>query len=147
MKASGPIVIAGYAQGLGESLRTRFETGGYAVVCVSRRGDPRWATDLSDPQRHAVSPPAVPADLRSDHARGWATMVLTAFNVSQQAIPRLRAQGAGHVVVDGLIRSERTTQRFAQANPAEAVSSFRAGLHLPHWSSSCHIPSWSWVRA
>lgn len=211
MKALGTIVIAGHAQGLGESLRTRFETGGYAVVCVSRSGDPRWATDLSDAT--AVARLFQRLDLEEAPLAGvvhnamqfhrqpflqisaqtmqevWQSMVLTAFNVCQHAIPRLRAQGTGclilsgasgslragpqfsafssakfalrgltqalvrehsrdgihvaHVVIDGLIRSERTSQRFAQANPGESIDA--AALAEQYWQLF-HQPRSVWTH-
>lgn len=181
------LLIAGHAPGLGQALTQTFEAAGYAVVGVSRQGD--WATDLRDPQATAAlfdrldreRPPlagvvhnamqfhrqdflsTTPETLQSV----WASMVLTAFNVSQQAVPRLQAQGGGalifsgasgslragpkfsafssakfalrglvqalarehesdgihvaHVVIDGLIRSERTAQRFATADAAALI--------------------------
>ncbi|TXC66149.1 SDR family NAD(P)-dependent oxidoreductase [Piscinibacter aquaticus] len=186
MTTPGTVVIAGHAAGLGESLRARFEHGGYHVACVSRSGDARWATDLSDAQAVAElfqrldreMPPlaGVVHNAMQFHrqpfletsaqtlSQVWQSMVLTAFNVSQQAIPRLRAGAGGclifsgasgsrragpqfsafssakfalrglaqalarehasdgvhvvHVVINGLIRGERTSQRFAQAQPA-----------------------------
>ena len=233
MKALGTIVIAGHAQGLGESLRIRFEEGGYTVVCVSRRGDPRWATDLSDPTAVArlfqrvdreVAPLAgVIHNAMQFHRQPflqtsaqtlqevWQSMVLTAFNVGQQAIPRLLAQSGGclvfsgasgslragpqfsafssakfalrglaqalvrehsrdgihvaHVVIDGLIRSERTAQRFTRADPGEQIDAAALAEQYwqlfhqprsvwtheldirPHRSNACPIPSWSLVQA
>lgn len=190
MTAQKTLLIAGYAPGLGSSLQTHFEAAGYHVVGVSRQSDHPWATDLRDPQATAALfermdrelPPlaGVIHNAMQFHRQAflqttaetlqsvWASMVLTAFNVSQQAIPRLQAQGGGalifsgasgslragplfsafssakfalrgltqalvrehsqdgihvaHVVIDGLIRSERTAQRFAQADPAGLIA-------------------------
>jgi NAD(P)-dependent dehydrogenase (short-subunit alcohol dehydrogenase family) len=211
MKNLGTIVIAGYAQGLGESLRIRFEIGGYTVVCVSRSGDPPWATDLGDVTAVAqlferldqeVAPLAgVIHNAMRFHRQPflqtsaqtllevWQSMVLTAFNVSQQAIPRLMAQAGGclifsgasgsrragpqfsafssakfalrgltqalarehhkdgihvaHVVIDGLIRSERSAKRFAQADPEEQIDT--AALAEHYWQLF-HQPRSAWTH-
>jgi NAD(P)-dependent dehydrogenase (short-subunit alcohol dehydrogenase family) len=211
MKTLGTVVIAGHAPGLGEHLRLRFAAGGYTVVCVSRSGDPRWATDLRDAPAVArlferldaeVAPLAgVVHNAMQFHRQPfmqtppqtllevWQSMVLTAFNISQQAIPRLRAQGGGclifsgasgslragpnfsafssakfalrglaqalvrehsrdgvhvaHVVIDGLIASERTTQRFVQADAAEQIDP--AALAEQYWQLF-HQPRSVWTH-
>ncbi|HGS4674437.1 MULTISPECIES: SDR family NAD(P)-dependent oxidoreductase [Vibrio] len=185
MHQSSSVVIAGYGPALGEALAERFHIGGYQVIPVSRRG--AWATDLKDPEATAalfsrIDSEAAPlagvihnamefhrqaflATSSDTFLSVWQSMVLTAVNVSQHAIPRLTARGGGsllfsgasgsvragaefsafssakfalrglaqslareheadgihvaHVVVDGLIRSERTAQRFAP--PATAT--------------------------
>jgi NAD(P)-dependent dehydrogenase (short-subunit alcohol dehydrogenase family) len=177
------VIIAGHAPGLGEALEQRFKSAGYQVVSVSRSGDPAWATDLRSAEAtsrlfnkidHDMPPLAgVIHNAMQFHREAfkttsaevmqsvWQSMVLTAFNVSQQAIPRLQLAGGGamlfsgasgslragpqfsafssakfglrgltqalarehghegihvaHVVIDGLIRSERTNQRFGKA--------------------------------
>ena len=189
MKTPRTLVIAGHAAGLGDALQARFEADGYTVVSVSRSGNARWATDLRDAQATArlferldhETPPlaGVVHNAMQFHRQPflqtsaqtlqdvWQSMVLTAFNVSQQAVPRLQAQGGGslifsgasgslragprfsafssakfalrglsqalarehshdgihvaHVVLDGLIRSDRTAQRFAGADPAQMI--------------------------
>jgi short-subunit dehydrogenase len=186
MKASTTVLLAGHAAGLGDALRDRFVAGGYTVVGVSRTGDPRWATDLRDPAATSAlferldkeAPPlaGVIHNAMQFHRQPflqtsaqtlqevWQSMVLTAFNVSQQAVVRLQRNGGGclvfsgasgsvraganfsvfssakfalrglsqslarehtqdgihvaHVVIDGLIRSERTAQRFGQTDAA-----------------------------
>lgn len=189
MSQEATVVIAGHAAGLGEALRERFEAGGYTVVSVARHGHALWATDLRDPQATAQlfsrldgqAPPlaGVLHNAMQFHRQPflqtsaqtlqevWQSMVLTAFNVGQQAIPRLAARGGGclvfsgasgslragpqfsafssakfalrglaqalarehsaegvhiaHVVIDGLIRSERTTERFAPGATAALI--------------------------
>jgi short-subunit dehydrogenase len=211
MKKLGTVVIAGHAQGLGESLRIRFEAGGYTVACVSRSGDPRWATDLRDAaaveqlfQRLDQQLPPLAGVVHNAmqfHRQPflqtsaqtllevWQSMVLTAFNVSQQAVPRLRQQDGGclifsgasgslragpqfsafssakfalrgltqalvrehsrdgvhvvHVVIDGLIRSERTAQRFAQANAEEQIDA--EALAEQYWQLF-HQPRSLWTH-
>lgn len=183
------LLIAGYAPGLGTALQERFEAAGYAVIGVSRQSANPWQADLSDAVATAAlfekldkqAPPlaGVIHNAMQFHRQPflqtsaqtlqsvWQSMVLTAFNVSQQAIPRLQAQGGGalifsgasgslragpnfsafssakfalrglsqalvrehgpqgihvaHVVIDGLIRSQRTTERFAPADPAQLI--------------------------
>jgi len=189
MSQQSTIVIAGHAAGFGDALQERFEIGGYNFASVSRHGDKRWATDLRDPLAvarlfdkldHEAPPVAgVVHNAMQFHRQPfmqttaqtlpevWQSMVMTAFNVSQQAVTRLQRQGGGsllfsgasgslragpqfsafssakfalrglcqalvrehshegihvaHVIVDGLIRSERTTQRFAQADVAHMI--------------------------
>jgi NAD(P)-dependent dehydrogenase (short-subunit alcohol dehydrogenase family) len=193
------LLIAGHAAGLGEALRARFEAEGYTVVPVSRTGGSGWATDLRDAKataalferldREAAPLAGVVHNAMQFHRQPfmqtsaqtlqevWQSMVLTAFNVSQQAIPRLQAQGGGslifsgasgslragpqfsafssakfalrglaqalvrehsqegihvaHVVIDGLIRSERTVQRFGQNDPAQLIEP--ADLAEQYW--------------
>lgn len=199
MTSSRTVLIAGHAAGLGDALRARFEAGGHTVVSVSRSGDARWATDLRDAQATAAlferldreAPPlaGVIHNAMQFHRQPfmqtsaqtlqevWQSMVLTAFNVSQQAIARLQRQGEGtllfsgasgslragpqfsafssakfalrglaqalarehgsegihvaHVVIDGLIRSERTAQRFAEADAAQMIAP--ADLAEQYW--------------
>ena len=199
MTSSRTVLIAGHAAGLGDALRARFEAGGHTVVSVSRSGDARWATDLRDAQATAAlferldreAPPlaGVIHNAMQFHRQPfmqtsaqtlqevWQSMVLTAFNVSQQAIARLQRQGEGtllfsgasgslragpqfsafssakfalrglaqalarehgsegihvaHVVIDGLIRSERTAQRFAGADAAQMIAP--ADLAEQYW--------------
>lgn len=183
------LLIAGYAPGLGAALQARFEAAGYVVVGVSRQSSNPWATDLTDAAATAAlferldrdAPPlaGVIHNAMQFHRQPfmqtsaqtlqsvWQSMVMTAFNVSQQAIPRLQAQGGGalifsgaagslragpnfsafssakfalrglsqalarehghegihvaHVVIDGLIRSQRTTERFTPTDPAQLI--------------------------
>ena len=211
MKTPATVVIAGHAAGLGDALSARFEAGGYTVVSVSRRGDARWATDLRDARASAnlferldsQAPPlaGVIHNAMQFHRQAflqtsaqtlqevWQSMVLTAFNVSQQAIPRLQAQGGGslifsgasgslragpqysafssakfalrglsqalvrehsadgihiaHVVIDGLIRSERTAQRFAPEAGAALIEP--ADLAEQYWQLF-HQPRSSWTH-
>jgi short-subunit dehydrogenase len=211
MTAPRTVLIAGHAAGLGDALQARFEAGGYQVASVSRRGQTRWSTDLRDAQataalfehldREAAPLAGVIHNAMQFHRQPflqtsaqtlqevWQSMVLTAFNVSQQAIPRLQAQGAGslifsgasgslragpqfsafssakfalrglaqalvrehsqdgihvaHVVIDGLIRSERTAQRFAQADPAQMIEP--TDLAEQYWQLF-HQPRSGWTH-
>ena len=119
----------------------------------------------------------------------WRSMVMTAFVVTQNAIPRLLAQGGGsliysgasgslragpgfaafssakftlrglaqathrehaadgihvsHVVIDGLIRSEKTVERFARADQAEMIDP----VHMAEqYFQLFHQPSDSWTQ-
>lgn len=211
MKEPATVVIAGHAAGLGDALRARFEAGGYTAVSVSRSGDARWATDLRDAQASASlferldrqAPPlaGVIHNAMRFHRQSflqtsaqtlqevWQSMVLTAFNVSQQAIPRLQSRGGGslifsgasgsvragpqfsafssakfalrglsqalvrehsadgihiaHVVIDGLIRSERTVQRFAPG--ADALLIEPTDLAEQYWHLF-HQPRSGWTH-
>ncbi|MEI7784441.1 MAG: SDR family NAD(P)-dependent oxidoreductase [Betaproteobacteria bacterium] len=209
MTTPGTLLIAGHAAGLGDALQSRFEAGGYHVISVSRGGDARWATDLRDAQATArlferiagQAPPlaGVVHNAMQFHRQPflqtsaqtlqevWQSMVLTAFNVSQQAIPALQARGGGslifsgasgsvragpqfsafssakfalrgltqaltrehsqdgihvaHVVIDGLIRSERTEQRFAPGVGAALIEP--TDLAEQYWQLF-HQPRSSW---
>jgi NAD(P)-dependent dehydrogenase (short-subunit alcohol dehydrogenase family) len=203
------VLIAGHAAGLGEALSARFESGGYTVVPVSRTEGSGWTTDLRD--AHATQALFDRLDREAPPLAGmihnamqfhrqsfmqtsvqtlqdvWQSMVLTAFNVSQQAIPRLRREGGGslifsgasgslragpqfsafssakfalrglvqaldrehrqegihvaHVVIDGLIRSERTAQRFGPSDLARLIEP--ADLAEQYWQLF-HQPRSSW---
>ncbi|MDP3227529.1 MAG: SDR family NAD(P)-dependent oxidoreductase [Acidovorax sp.] len=211
MKTQGSLLIAGHASGLGDALQARFEDGGYQVISVSRQGDPRWATDLRDPaatarlferlDREAAPLAGVVHNAMQFHRQPflqtsaqtlqdvWQSMVLTAFNVSQQAITRLQAQGGGslifsgasgslragpqfsafssakfalrgltqalvrehshdgihvaHVVIDGLIRSQRTVERFAQADATQMIEP--VDLAEQYWQLF-HQPRSGWTH-
>lgn len=187
MSSLGSVVIAGYGPALGAALSERFQQAGYQVIAVSRQGP--LATDLRD----SAATAALFARLDQEAAplvgvihnamefhrqpflqtsteqfqQVWQSMVLTAVNVSQQALPRLMANGGGallfsgasgsrragagfsafssakfalrglaqslareheqdgvhvaHIVIDGLIRSPRTVERFAPASDAALI--------------------------
>jgi NAD(P)-dependent dehydrogenase (short-subunit alcohol dehydrogenase family) len=211
MTSPRTVLIAGHAAGLGDALQARFAAGGYTVVSVSRSGDARWATDLRDAQATAAlferldreAPPlaGVIHNAMQFHRQPfmqtsaqtlqdvWQSMVLTAFNVSQQAITRLQAQGGGslvfsgasgslragpqfsafssakfalrglaqalvrehshegihvaHVVIDGLIRSERTAQRFGQSDAGKLIEP--VDLAEQYWQLF-HQPRSGWTH-
>ena len=211
MPSSSTVVIAGFGPGLGEALQQRFELGGYQVAGVSRQGDARWATDLRSPEAtqalfqrlDAQMPPLAgvihnamafhreafmkthPDDLQAV----WQSMVLTAFNTSQAAIPRLMARGGGslifsgasgslragpgfsafssakfalrglsqaiarehgpdgihvaHVVIDGLIASDKTRQRFGERPASELIEPQALAEH--YWQLF-HQPASAWSQ-
>lgn len=211
MKKQKSLLIAGHASGLGDALKSRFEAGGYEVVSVSRQGDSRWATDLRDPaatqalfdrlDREVAPLAGVVHNAMQFHRQPflqtsaqtlqdvWQSMVLTAFNVSQQAITRLKAQDGGslifsgasgslragpqfsafssakfalrgltqalvrehsqdgihvaHVVIDGLIRSLRTRERFEQVDPAKMIEP--VDLAEQYWQLF-HQPRSGWTH-
>lgn len=189
MSKQTTVLIAGYADGFGTALRARFSAAGYEVLGVSRQGAQGLQCDLSDPEASATlfsqldreyTPLAgvihnamqfLHEPLLSTSAQQmedvWRSMVMTAFNTAQQALPRLLAQGGGsliftgasgslragpgfaafssakfalrglsqaiarehgaqgvhvaHVVIDGLIRSAKTTQRFPGSSAAQLI--------------------------
>jgi NAD(P)-dependent dehydrogenase (short-subunit alcohol dehydrogenase family) len=49
----------------------------------------------------------------------WQSMVLTAFNVSQQAIPRLQAGGGGSLIFSGASGSLRAGPQFSAFSSAK----------------------------
>ncbi|MCO4093392.1 MAG: SDR family NAD(P)-dependent oxidoreductase [Acidovorax sp.] len=113
MSSLGTLLIAGHAAGFGDALESRFKAGGYTVVSVARSAGTHWATDLRDPQaterlfealdRNAPPLAGVVHNAMQFHRAPflqtsaqtlqdvWQSMVLTAFNVSRQAIPRMQA--------------------------------------------------------
>lgn len=180
MAKNRTVLIAGHAAGLGEALRARFQSAGYDVVSVSRSAPSPWGVDLTDVaaverlfqhlDQHCPPLAGVIHNAMQFHRQPlmqtspqtleavWKSMVLTAFNTAQAAIPRLAKTGGGtlifsgasgslkagpgfsafsaskfalrgltqamarehaadgihvaHVVIDGLIRSAKTTERF-----------------------------------
>lgn len=211
MTQPSTVLIAGFGPGLGEALQRRFQQGGHEVVGVSRRGDPRWATDLRIPaatqdlfrRLDQEMPPLAGVihnamfflrepfmSTRPEALEAvWQSMVMTAFNTSQAAIPRLKAQGGGtlifsgasgslragpgfaafssakfalrglaqalarehgedgihvaHVVIDGLIRSDKTRQRFGERPAADLIDPDALAEH--YWQLF-HQPANAWTH-
>lgn len=134
------VLITGYAEGFGEALRARFSDGGYQVIPISRSVSSSWATDLTDPEAVAAlfdrldrEPPPLAGIIHNAmqfHRQSfmrtspqvmhdvWQSMVMTAFNVSQQAIARLQTQSAGALIFTG------------------ASGSLNAGAHYSAFSSA-----------
>ncbi|MBC3930274.1 SDR family NAD(P)-dependent oxidoreductase [Undibacterium curvum] len=183
------ILIAGYSAGLGSALERRFAQAGYEIITVARQHGATIHCDLTDAEASAElfarldqtsAPLAGVIHNAMEFLRlplletstqqmesVWRSMVLTAFNLTQQAVPRLIQQGGGsmlfsgasgslragagfaafssakfalrglvqalarehgqdgihaaHIVIDGLIRTEKTAIRFADARPASMI--------------------------
>jgi NAD(P)-dependent dehydrogenase (short-subunit alcohol dehydrogenase family) len=155
------IVIAGSADGFGQSLHTRFEAGGYHVVPVSRRGLGHVQADLSDARATAALfdglDPAQPLagvihNAMQFHRQAfldtkpevfeqvWRSMTLTAVNVAQQAIPRLRAQGGGCLIFSGASGSVRAGPLFSAFSSAKfALRGLAQSLAREHTSDGIHV--------
>ena len=155
------IVIAGSADGLGQALHTRFEAGGYHVVPVSRRGVGHVHADLSDARATAALfdglDPAKPLagvihNAMQFHRQAfldttpqvfeqvWRSMTLTAVNVAQQAIPRLRAQGGGCLIFSGASGSVRAGPLFSAFSSAKfALRGLTQTLAREHNADGIHV--------
>ena len=155
------IVIAGSADGFGQALQTRFEAGGYLVVPVSRRGLGHVQADLSDARATAALfdglDPAKPLagvihNAMQFHRQAfldttpqvfeqvWRSMTLTAVNVAQQAIPRLRAQGGGCLIFSGASGSVRAGPLFSAFSSAKfALRGLAQSLAREHTSDGIHV--------
>lgn len=160
MQSLGSVVIAGYGPALGEALRERFQQAGYQVIGVSRQGD--WATDLTDAaqtqtlferiDREAAPLVGVIHNAMEFHrqafletscdtfARVWQSMVLTAVNVSQQAIPRLAAGGGGSLLFSGASGSIRAGAEFSAFSSAKfALRGLAQSLAREHEADGIHV--------
>lgn len=136
------LVIAGYGDGLGQSLARRFLEGGFHVAGIARTGSARtlpgvrlYTADLADPQAATGALRAIEADFGSpavlvhnvadlvrgpflevqapDFERAWRSNVLTAFNACQAALPGMLKRGGGTLILSGATASLRGGARFA----------------------------------
>jgi NAD(P)-dependent dehydrogenase (short-subunit alcohol dehydrogenase family) len=155
------VVIAGSSGGLGGALKTRFSDGGYEVVEISRHGQGHAHVDLSDAQAtadwftqlDATRPLAGVIHNAMQFHRApfvettpetfeqvWRSMVMTAVNVSQQAIPRLKAQGGGCLIFSGASGSLRAGPNFSAFSSAKfALRGLTQGLAREHGADGIHV--------
>jgi short-subunit dehydrogenase len=155
------IVIAGNSGGLGHALQARFSAGGYHVVPVSRSGAGDLHADLrdaSDTARlfeslDASKPLAGVIHNAMQFHRGafldtspevfeqvWRSMTLTAVNVAQQAIPRLRTNGGGCLIFSGASGSMRAGPQFSAFSSAKfALRGLAQSLAREHSSDGIHV--------
>lgn len=135
------VLVAGYSEGLGTALNERFTAGGYRVIGVSRTGASHLRADLSDAaataelfleiDRHYGPLAGVIHNAMEfyrqdflhtqpdDFLSVWRSIVMTAFNVSQQAIPRLKASGGGVMIFSGASGSLRAGPLFSAFSSAK----------------------------
>jgi NAD(P)-dependent dehydrogenase (short-subunit alcohol dehydrogenase family) len=155
------IVIAGSADGLGQALQTRFSAGGYHVVPVSRKGVGHVHADLSDASATAALfeklDPSKPLagvihNAMQFHRQAfldttpevfekvWRSMTLTAVNVAQQAIPRLRVNGGGCLIFSGASGSVRAGPLFSAFSSAKfALRGLAQSLAREHTGECIHV--------
>ena len=133
-------IVAGAGAGLGQSVLSRFEQGGYAVVGIGRTAptDPVGefhTLDLSDESAvktqiaqiidtHGVPSVVVhnTAELviapfgettLDDFSRTWTSMVQTAFLLGQATLGAMANEGRGTFIVSGATASLRGGAKFA----------------------------------
>ena len=133
-------IVAGAGAGLGQSVLSRFEQGGYAVVGIGRTAptDPVGefhTLDLSDESAvktqiaqiidtHGVPSVVVhnTAELviapfgettLDDFSRTWTSMVQTAFLLGQATLGAMAKEGRGTFIVSGATASLRGGAKFA----------------------------------
>jgi NAD(P)-dependent dehydrogenase (short-subunit alcohol dehydrogenase family) len=155
------VLIAGSSGGLGQALHDRFRAGGYHVVSVSRQGQGHTHADLTDPiataNLFARLDPSKPlagvihnamqfhreAFLQTSpdtFEQVWRAMTLTAVNVAQQAIPRLRAQGGGCLIFSGASGSVRAGPLFSAFSSAKfALRGLTQALTREHSGDGIHV--------
>jgi len=140
-QTKGTVLIAGYSEGLGSALAEKFKSSGYDVVTMARHYPAQELVDLTDAQATAE----VFARLDQHHSpivgvvhnamqflrqpflettpealeSVWRSMVLTAFNITQQALPRMIAHGGGTLVYSGASGSVRAGPGFAAFSSAK----------------------------
>ena len=155
------VLIAGSSNGLGQALQKRFSAGGYHVVPVSRHGAGHVHADLSDARATAALfenlDPSKPLagvihNAMQFHRQPfldttpevfeqvWRSMTLTAVNVAQQAIPRLRAQGGGCLIFSGASGSVRAGPLFSAFSSAKfALRGLTQALAREHSADGIHV--------
>lgn len=155
------VLIAGSSDGLGQALQARFQVGGYNVVPVSRHGKGHVHADLSDAKATAELfnslDPSKPLagvihNAMQFHREAfldttpeifeqvWRSMTLTAVNVSQQAIPRLRSQGGGCLIFSGASGSLRAGPLFSAFSSAKfALRGLTQALAREHSADGIHV--------
>ena len=155
------VLIAGSSDGLGQALQARFQVGGYHVVPVSRHGVGHVHADLSDARATAELfnslDPSKPLagvihNAMQFHREAfmdttpeifeqvWRSMTLTAVNVAQQAIPRLRAQGGGCLIFSGASGSVRAGPLFSAFSSAKfALRGLTQALAREHSGDGIHV--------
>jgi len=155
------VVIAGSSGGLGQALQARFSAGGYHVVPVSRNGEGHVHADLSDAGATARLFESLDAEqplagvihnAMQFHREAfldttpevfeqvWRSMTLTAVNVAQQAIPRLRANGGGCLIFSGASGSLRAGPLFSAFSSAKfALRGLAQSLAREHTGDGIHV--------
>jgi len=155
------LVIAGSSGGLGQALQARFSAGGYHVVPVSREGKGHVHADLRDSRATAAlfenldpSKPLVGvihnamqfhrasflATTPEIFEQVWRSITLTAVNVAQQAIPRLRANDGACLIFSGASGSVRAGPLFSAFSSAKfALRGLAQSLALEHSSEGIHV--------
>jgi NAD(P)-dependent dehydrogenase (short-subunit alcohol dehydrogenase family) len=155
------VVIAGSSGGLGQALQARFSAGGYHVVPVSRNGEGHVHVDLRDARATArmfqslddKKPLAGVIHNAMQFYREafldttpevfeqvWRSMTLTAVNVAQQAIPRLRVNGGGSLIFSGASGSLRAGALFSAFSSAKfALRGLAQSLAREHTADGIHV--------
>ena len=154
------VLIAGYSEGFGSALEKRFSNAGYKVVGVARRHPKRWQYDLSDATAtlrlfKALDRLELPLagvihnsmeflkkpilqTTAEEMQSVWRSMVLTAFNVTQHAIPRMRDEG-GSLLFSGASGSLQAGAEFSAFSSAKfALRGFTQSLMREHAANGIH---------
>ena len=134
-------LVVGAGPGLGQALLTHFGDQGYAAVGLARQsgqssiGQEIIGVDLADPEAtratvkdilKAHGTPRVlihnPAKLyikpfeettEAEFSTAWQSMVLSAFSVAQEVLPKMVEAGEGSYIVSGATASLRGGARFS----------------------------------
>lgn len=156
------LIIAGYSDGFGPALKSWFELAGYRVLGVSRHGAGGLQADLGNPHEVAAlfdkldrdMPPlaGVIHNAMQFHRQEfmstspetfedvWRSMVLTAVNVSQQAIPRMKANGGGTLLFTGASGSRRAGAGFSAFSSAKfGLRGLAQSLAREHSADGIHV--------
>lgn len=156
------VLIAGYSEGLGPALKGWFELAGYRVLGVSRQGAGGLQADMS--KRHEAEALFAELDREEPPLAGvihnamrfhrqdfmsttpetfedvWRSMVLTAVNVSQQAIPRMKANGGGTLIFTGASGSRRAGAGFSAFSSAKfGLRGLAQSLAREHSADGIHV--------
>lgn len=163
------LVIAGYGDGLGQSLARRFLDGGFHVAGIARTGPAQplsevhlYTADLADPEASVEVLRAIEGDFGSpavlvhnaatlvrgsflevrapDFEQAWRSNVLTAFNTCQAALPGMLKRGTGTLILSGATASLRGGARFAPFASAKfALRGLAQSLAREYQGQGLHV--------
>ncbi len=156
------ILIAGYSIGFGSALKDRFEAEGYTVLGVARSGSAALHADLSAEtdvyqlfekldQSYPPLAGVIHNAMQFLHApllatssaqmeAVWRSMVMTAFLISQHAVPRLLTQKGGSLIFSGASGSIRAGAGFAAFSSAKfALRGLAQAIAREHGANGVHV--------
>ena len=161
-------LVVGAGPGLGRALLTHFGDQGYAAVGLARQsgqsstGQEIIGVDLADPEAtratvkdilKAHGTPRVlihnPAKLyikpfeettEAEFSTAWQSMVLSAFSVAQEVLPKMVEAGEGSYIVSGATASLRGGARFsAFASAKFALRGLTQSLAREYQTKGIHV--------
>jgi NAD(P)-dependent dehydrogenase (short-subunit alcohol dehydrogenase family) len=147
--------VVGVGPGNGEALARRFAADGYSIALMARRteltaklaaelpGAKSYVCDVTEAASVEAAFAAMRSDLEvkaEDLERSWRVNTLGLFLTAQQAIPAMRREGQGAIIVVGATASRRGAAgaaAFAQSKMAQRALAESTARHL--WPAGIHV--------